>query len=342
MNNKKKVFWELELPKNKPKYLLPEQWKRLKTSGTSGLKHICQIPEYENFKGTFEFFLNEEKVQYLIKTIHLKKVHSWGKCQKTPPLYFTQKRVTKCSGCGRTIPDNEKIFRGLCKDCFTTFAETTGYRCDHISGISGLRLGIEIEIDDASLDYGDLDEDEDYQEGELDGWGDIPMLHGWTNKSDSSLHYGREFTSPICSPKQLKADVKNFGGRLPDSIETGRAGIHIHVNKGGYLSKVDVKKLIKIFYQLPESEAIGVLGRGYGCHHNRLSSPWGNGTHGQILNTQGATVEFRGFRAIHSTEWYLYCIETVISMCEYVRNTGYMSVSWNGWKKWNETYKGGK
>lgn len=327
----KKEHWVLKLPKNKPDYLLAFQWKRLKKSGMSGLKHVCKIPQYENYRGSFELFLTSDDYQYLIKTDHLKKEYSWGKCSRKPPVVFSPKRITKCKSCGRVIKNDEKIFMGLCRDCFTPIQGRSSYQTDHISGIHGLRIGIEIEIDDPDVDYYGEDDD---------GWGDIPQIHGWKNKYDGSLEYGREYVSPICTPSQLKADLKEFAKGLPSwELDNGLAGIHIHVNKSGYLSKIDVKKLLKMFYAVSDYAIENVFGRGYGSYNYSINDPWRETHHGAIINTDGSTVEFRGFAARHNVGWYLYCVDTVVSMCEYVRHTGYSTVSWDGWIEWNKTFK---
>ncbi|MFA4990585.1 MAG: hypothetical protein WC579_01575 [Candidatus Paceibacterota bacterium] len=233
---------------------------------------------------------------------------------------FKSTIINYCNKCNKEIKSHEVIYKGgLCSSCHENNFIKGKYYSYNDENIHGCYVGIEVEIDDSRLDYGD----------DPDDWGDIPRIKGWENKRDGSLNFGREIVSPIMPPSLLKKDLIFLANELKKhgNICSGNAGIHIHVNKKHYLSELDIKKLIILFYKLDESNVKKLFGREYNRYVKMIDCHWDDTSPYSLVNTEEPTVEFRGFAAFHTLDWYMYAVDLTLLICEYVRKTSYSQVN---------------
>ena len=374
---KRKMRYKVTIPR-KPNYILPEQWENINAIlRPENLWAKCL--KYSPYRGLFDAFqYADENGNFRLFLIKQKHYVEYGAPQdRFPNLYYNPQRHTKCVECGVEI---ETSYFGCCISCFEKFSmsQKEGYRGYQIENLHGLKVGVEIEIDDPDLKYGEIDEsnleeiidDEQrehcemcseyencYNNSELytcdecteiafqvrreykkDGWGDIPQLTGWKNAYDGSLDYGRELKSPVMAPNKLLKELETLGAWADSrSLDTGCAGIHVNVNKKGYLSDLQVAKLRKLFYTMDEDLKYRLTGR-YFTSWDTKPRVFENSR--GAINDKKFAVEFRCFTAKHSTQWYKHCVNLTIEMCEYVRNTPFSVVSASDFiQKKYETYE---
>jgi len=177
-------------------------------------------------------------------------------------------------------------------------------------------------------------------------------------KSDRSLSDGFEIVSYPLSRKwiaknreRIKKMLEKLSEKGYKSYDTDTCGMHVHLTKD-YLSNTEVAKLLKFFKQ--NSGFIFKFSRRTRdnferwCRTNEdnmcnvieyAKKKINHGPRHIAANITNNTIEIRIFRGTLKTESFFKNIEFAISLCEYVKETGYNDTSLQSYLKYIDKHK---
>lgn len=177
-------------------------------------------------------------------------------------------------------------------------------------------------------------------------------------KSDGSLTHGFEIVSHPLSRKWVAKNRERIRNMLETlskegykSYDTDTCGMHVHLTKD-YLSNTEVAKLLKFFKQ--NSEFVFKFSRRTRGNFERwcrtdednmcnvieyAKKKINDGSRYIAANITDSTIEIRIFRGTLKPESFFKNIEFAISLCEYVKETGYNDTTLQSYLNYIDKHK---